>query len=246
MNDWFDNDEFWTELAPYMFSQYILDSAPSEVEAIIQLLELVPDAKILDLCCGPGRHSLAFARNGFKVTGVDRTTKFLNKLRQQAAKEDLQVELVQDDMRTFSRQDEFDVAIMMYTVLGYFQNEQDNFQVIKNVFHSLKRGGAVLIELMGKEIVQRIYQSRDWQEIDGTYLLEEREVNEDWSRMFNRRIIIQEGKTRTFEFSLRMYSADELKTMLVTAGFSNVTVYGNLNGDPYDEKARRLVIVGYK
>ena len=44
----------------------------TEIDTIIRIAGLEPNDRILDLCCGQGRHSLELARRGFAhVTGLD-------------------------------------------------------------------------------------------------------------------------------------------------------------------------------
>ena len=84
MSSWHDQDDFWDTWSPILFTKEKWDEATKEVDNIITLLDIKSDAHILDLCCGPGRHSLEFAQRSFKVTGVDRTTKYLDKAREKA------------------------------------------------------------------------------------------------------------------------------------------------------------------
>jgi len=58
---------------------------------------------VLELACGPGRHALEFARRGYRVTGVDRTARYLETAREKAGEEGLDVEWVEADMRTLRR-----------------------------------------------------------------------------------------------------------------------------------------------
>jgi len=243
---WFEDDTFWDELKPFIFGRKIMEDAPHEVEAIIKLLDLVPKTNIMDVCCGTGRHSISLARNGFQVTGVDRTVKYIHEARRQAAEESLDIEFIESDARDFSRENSFDAALLMYTVLGYFPEENENLQVLNNVYNSLKNEGVILIELLGREILQQIFQNRDWTEIENAYLLEERTINKDWSWMDNRLILITEADRQEFEFSHWVYSAFDLTAMLEEAGFSHIEIYGSLIGEPYDENAERLVAVGWK
>lgn len=246
MVHWFEDQSFWDELKPFIFGQKIMEDAPREIEAIIELLDLVPKTKILDVCCGNGRHSLSLARNGFQVTGVDRTVKYIHEARRRAAEESLDIAFIESDAREFSRENSFDAALLMYTVLGYFPEDSENLQVLKNVYNSLRKEGAILVELLGREILQRIFQQRDWTEIEHAFLLEERTINTDWSWMDNRQILIKEGDIQEFEFSHWVYSALDLTIMLEKIGFSHIEIYGSLTGEPYDENANRLVAVGWK
>ena len=76
--EWFENESFWIEMYPYLFSEKRFAEAFDQVDKIIKLLKL-KKGSVLDLCCGPGRCSIAFAKRGFFVTGVDRNKYFLDK-----------------------------------------------------------------------------------------------------------------------------------------------------------------------
>jgi SAM-dependent methyltransferase len=201
---------------------------------------------VLDLCCGVGRHSLEFARSGFQVTGVDRTATYLHEARRRAAEADLRVEFVQEDMRTFVRPESFDAVINYFTSFGYFESEEDDRRVLANVYRSLRARGVLLMEMMGKEILARIFSERGWREEDGMLILEDRKLTPDWSTIHNRWIILEDGDRREVTLTTRLYSAAELSRLLKEAGFAVVDVYGDLSGVPYDMEAKRLVVVAHK
>jgi len=246
METWHENDDFWETMAPSMFSEERWDAAPVEIDQAISLLGVDPKGAILDLCCGPGRHSLELARRGFRVTGVDRTTAYLEKARKQAEREGLAIEFVQDDMRRFCRPDTFDSVMMMFTSFGYFEKPAENRQVLANAYRSLKNQGTLVIEMMGKEVLARIFLERDWHEHDGVIFLQERKVNKNWSWIENRWIMLEGQNRREFKVSHWIYSAAELSALLKKCGFSSVDVYGDLEGAPYDHTAKRLVAVAHK
>ncbi len=103
------------------------------------------------------------------------------------------------------------------------------------------------MDMMGKEILARIFRPRDWERMeDGSIALYERRVERDWSWVENTWIILREGKSQEFNLSHRIYSANELATLLKTVGFERVQAYGWLDGSPYDHQARRLVMVGQR
>ena len=223
-----------------------MDSTTREVDNIISLLKLKQDGSLLDLCCGPGRHTLEFSRRGFNITGVDRTIGYLDKAKNKADAENLKIDFVNKDMRDFKHDNSFDAAIMMFTSFGYFEDPEDDELVLKNVYASLKKNGKLLMEQMGKEILIRKFQPRDWKEVDGNFLLENREVDKEWKYIKNRWIVIKNRMKHEYKLALRLYSAIELSNLLKSTGFSKVSVYGNLFGMPYDENAERLVVVAVK
>jgi SAM-dependent methyltransferase len=244
--DWFENDHLWDVMQNFIFNENILEAAPGEVELMINLLGLEPGSAVLDLCCGPGRHSLELARRGYAVTGVDRTEKYIEDAREGAAKEKLNTEFILADMLSFCRPDSFDTIINMYTAFGYFEDYKDECQVVSNMYQSLKPGGRLLMDMAGKEWIAKVYQKRDWREKDGVFVLEERIPVNNWRYLDNRWIVIKDGKKEEFMFRLRTYSAVELTDLLKSQGFDNVEIFSDLEGAPYAEKVKRLVAVAVK
>lgn len=78
-NSCHNQDKFWELFEPFLFNQQRQSSTKVEVEKVVNLLKMPQNDRILDLCCGTGRHSLELARQGFDVVGVDRTTSFCRK-----------------------------------------------------------------------------------------------------------------------------------------------------------------------
>lgn len=239
---WHENDELWDVVAGRLFGARAHAAAPGEVDGILALLDLTPGASILDLCCGVGRHALEFARRGFAVTGVDRTEAYLASGRERATREGLDVELVCEDMRAFRRPEAFDAIVNWFTSFGYFESDDDERRVIDNVFASLRGGGKFVVDILGREIVERNFQPRIWFEIDDVVWLEEREPIEDGARLKNRWIRLRGDERLEIDLTLRMYSEATLTRLLESSGFVDVEAFGDVSGEPYDENARRLVV----
>jgi SAM-dependent methyltransferase len=247
MAQWFEDDSFWTTFESYMFAPGRIAETPAEVDAMIALLGLAPGASVLDLCCGPGRHSLEFARRGYVVTGVDRTRAYLDKARAATSREGLGCEFVESDMRAFSRSGAFDGAINFFTAFGYFDDPADDLKVARNLCESLKAGARLLVDVNGKENLARKFRERDWnRRADDSIVLEERELLDGWRRIRNRWIWIRGAERRESTLVLRLYSGAELAALLMQAGFRKVDLYGSLAATPYDQNAQRLIAVAAK
>lgn len=246
MSDWFEEAEFWSLFSGTMFHADAWDSAAEQVGQIEALLEIEPPKRVLDLCCGPGRHTIAFARKGYRVLGVDRTAHFLEEARRRADDEGLDIDLAHSDMRAFVEPEAFDLAINMLTSFGYFSDSDDDRKVIDNLFRSLVPGGRVILDTMGKEIIARIFEPRQWNERDGDFYLYERRILDDWSWIENRWIKIDVDERHEYVVGHRLYAGLEFKRLLLDGGFVDVKAHGALDGRPYDNEAQRLVVVGTK
>lgn len=241
---WSEDEEFWRELFPVMFPDDRFEAASAQIDQVLGLAG-VHSGAVLDLCCGPGRHSVELARRGFHVTGVDRTAYLLDQARSRDT--DQAVEWVQQDMREFRRPGAFDVACNLFTSFGYFDAEADNLKVLRNVYESLKPGGVFVMELLGKERLARVWQSSICSDYPGGITLVQRpKVAANWSRVENEWILIKEGRARTFRFGHWIYSGRELQERLTGSGFATVELFGDLGGSPYGVDALRLVAVAKK
>lgn len=241
---WHDDDAFWQDFDPVMFDAERLAAAPGEVAALLALVGTRPPGHALDLCCGPGRHAVELARTGFEVTAVDRTAAYLERARARADEAGVQVEWVQDDMRRFVRPRSFDLAVNLFTAFGYFEDAAEDRQVLDNLRQSLRPGGSLVMDLMGKEVLAREFRTRDWDRLaDGTLILEERELQRSFSWIRNRWTLLRQDRTAQVIVEHRLYAASELERLLLDVGFDQVRSFGNLQGAPYDQHAERLVIV---
>ena len=246
MPDWFEDETFWQKLYPFLFTGNKLEAAETEVDSVLELAGL-DRGDVMDLACGPGRHSLALARRGLRVTGVDLSAFLLGKARQRARAQHIDVEWVQEDMRSFVRPKSFDLALSLFTSFGYFENRDDHLQVLRNIHRSLRPGGALVMEIAGRETLARRFQATTSKELDdGRLLVERHEIVDDWARIRNHWIVIENDRATTFRFEFRVYSGQELKGLLFDAGFAGIQLYGGYDGRPYDLHAERLVAVARK
>lgn len=243
--EWFADDALWAATYSTMFPESRLAQAPAEIERILALVGQ-PPTDVLDLACGPGRHSVLLAQRGLRVTAVDRSPFLLEKARRRAADRHVTVEWIQQDMREFVRPDAFDLALSLFTSFGFFRNPAENQHVLENVHMSLRPGGSLVMDMMGKEILARIFTPTSAQEIPEGLLVQRRQAVNDWSMMYNQWILLAGGRQTTFELEHWLYSGWELRQMLEAAGFHDIRLFGNLEGDPYGPAATRLVALARK
>jgi len=227
-----------------LFNQQRRLRAKEEVEKLEKLLQIEERARILDLCCGNGRHSLVLSQRGFDVVGVDRTTAYIEEARSEAEKRGLDVTFVVADMREYCAPNHFDIVMNLFGSFGYFEDPDDDRRVVENMYASLRPGGQFLIETMGKEILARDFQEKDWGEEGDLLFLSEKKVSQNWGRIETRWIAIRGTERIEHRVSIRSYSAAELSLLLSECGFTELRVFGSLDGAEYDQAAQRLVVVG--
>ncbi len=219
-----------------------------EVDFIVKALDLPAGAKVLDLCCGQGRHSLELARRGFQVVGVDLSEALLYAARKRAESEGLNVTFLHCDMREIDFADDFDAVINMFTSFGYLESEVEDEKVLGKVAQALKSGGKFLMDVVNRDRLVRDFQAREWHAADeGWLVLEERTFDHLSGRMETRWVCVARDGVRYERLSsVRLYTASELRTMLERAGLKVTKLFGDYDGSPYSWDSQRLIIVACK
>lgn len=245
LSNWFEDESFWIETYPVIFSEERFRIAPEQIEKVIALTG-IESGTVLDLCCGPGRHSIELAKRGFAVTAVDRTLFLLNKAKASAARANLNIEFIESDMREFVRPGTFNLILNMFTSFGYFDNKGEDLNVLSNMYESLQPGGVLLLDVMGKEVMARRIQPITVMEGTDAMIIERHEIFDDWSRLRNEWIVIKGESVKSVKFHHTVYSGQELRSLLEQAGFEDVKLFGDLDGNEYGFDAARLITVGRK
>lgn len=244
--EWFDDSAFWRETYAVMFPKKRFAEAGAQIRRILKLAK-PRGRRVLDLCCGPGRCSVALAKKRYAVTGVDKTRFLLDKARALGLAAKVNVEWVESDMRDFVRPDAFDMALSLFTSFGYFDERSEDARVLRNILASLRPGGVFLIDVMGKERLAKALQATTSETLpDGTMVVQRHEIFDDFTRIRNEWTVLRKGRSRTFRFHHTIYSGQELRDRMEQAGFTGVKLYGNLAGDEYGPNATRLIAVGRK
>ncbi len=239
--EWFEDEGFWNVFAPLMFDENRWAETPAVVDSVERLAGIRPPATVLDACCGPGRHCLEFARRGYRVTGVDITASYLEAARESARDEGADIEFLREDMRGFRRPGAFDLCVNLFNSFGYFSDPAQDEGMLRNIRESLRPGGRLVLEMVGKETAARDFIEGEWFERGGWTVLTEFTVEGAWEGLRNRWILIRGSERIDRSFVQRLYSAGEMRALLERAGFRDVRILGSLEGNPYDHKAKSLV-----
>lgn len=148
--DWFKDlyDEFRMRRT---FESVSEEKTENEVDFIYEVLKLFNTAKVLDLFCGTGRHSIELANRGCKPVGIEYNPEYLKLAREQAKEKGISPEFIQGDVRYVDFGEGYDGAIIMFHSFGYFSDEEDRM-LLEKVYNALNKSGRFLIEIL----------SRDW------------------------------------------------------------------------------------
>nr|WP_211204053.1 methyltransferase domain-containing protein [Chloroherpeton thalassium] len=205
-----------------------------EVSLILDTLKVQPDAHVLDLCCGQGRHSLEIARRGFKnIDGLDRSHYLIQRAKSQGKKEALPVRFKEGDARKLPYpSDSFDVVTILGNSFGYFESVQDDMRVLKEVARVLKPWGKLLIDVTDGDYLREHFEPRSWEWMDEKHFVcRERSLSLDGQRLISRELInhTQKGLIADHFYAERLYSKESLTNLLKHAGFSDTMFHAEVS-----------------
>ncbi len=183
-------------------------------------------ATILDLACGTGRHAVELASRGYQVVGFDLSLSMLARASDEAQDRKQKLNFVQGDMREMTFEETFDGIFSWNTSFGFF-DEEKNAAVIAKVHRALKKGGQFLLDVVNRDNVIRSAPSLAWFEGDGCICMDEMQIDFITSRMkVKRTLMMDDGRSKEIEYSIRVYSLHELGKMLHDNGFRVAEVSG--------------------
>lgn len=189
---------------------------------------------------------MMLAGRGHHVTGVDASEYLIGKAREKATR-GATLELIQGDAANtpkLVRGRKFDLAICLYTSIGLSADLEDDMMILQGIAECLEPGGKAVLDVMGKEVLARRFQRRDWiTDSEDRILLRERWIEAGWTQIRNRWTLADGSKRTVYDFKHHVYDARELCQMMREAGFDAKEVLGGFDGRPYDEQAQRLVVV---
>jgi SAM-dependent methyltransferase len=183
-------------------------------------------AMILDLACGTGRHAVELARRGYQVVGFDLSLSMLARASDEAQEHGQKINFVQGDMREMTFEETFDGIFSWNTSFGFFDEEKNN-AVVAKVHRALKKGGQFLLDVVNRDYIVRQAPSLAWFEGDGCICMDEMQIDFITSRMrVKRTLMMDDGRTKEIEYSVRVYALHELGKMLHDNGFRVAEVSG--------------------
>ncbi len=239
--EWFEqwfNSPYYSLLYQHRNEQ----EAQQFVQTLIERLYLDPSKhRVLDLACGSGRHALAFAQKGFRVTALDLSTTLLAPLR---ACQHPNISIVQADMRHFSLNQTFDLILNAFTSFGYFETLQENRQVLKRVHNHLNPKGYFVLDYLNVPFVLKHLVPQEERHINGIYFLIKRRYTPPF--IIKDIVVKEDGKTYAYQERVQAFSLQDLENLLKEAGFTVVDRWGDYRGSPYTEEQPRLILVNQR
>jgi SAM-dependent methyltransferase len=243
--------DWWrTFFSGLMVENWLMSSTTEEtqqdVDFIRESLDVRPPAKLLDVPCGGGRHSVALAGLGYDMTGVDISTDFLTAARALSAGKPDKIAWEQREMRDLPWPEVFDGAYSFGNSFGYL-DDLGNAAFLKSVAAALKPGAHFVLESgYVMELLLPVLQERASYPVGDMVMEAQRRYDPASSRLHVEYTVIRGTQTEKRSMSARIYSYRELVSLLDAAGFADVQGYGSMAREPFRLGSSRALLIATK
>lgn len=229
--------------------QHSPEETRAEVDGIVRLLELAPGARVLDVSCGFGRHSIELAKRGFRVTGLDLSPQLLRHARDAANAAGAVVTWIEADMREIPVPAEpYDGVVSVFSSFGLLGTDEDELKVARAMARAVAPGGRVLIETVNREIMLRRWMPMRWREQpDGAIVCDKLRFDAATGILHSEETAaLPSGQRTRSSDQLRLWSFSELALLLRVSGFESIAAFGDLEGSRYTWDSYRMVAVAQR
>lgn len=202
--------------------------ARHETDAFCRILGMPAGSRILDLCCGQGRHTLELARRGYDACGLDRSHFLINKAKASARRERLRLRFREGDAKRIPfPADYFDAVVILGNSFGYFESVAEDTKVLYEARRVLRPGGRLLLDVADGSYLREHYTPRSWEWLDNRlFVCRERQLSADGQRLISREVVTDadEGVIADQFYAERLYSRETLTDLLKNAGIVSISI----------------------
>ena len=250
----FNDNNWYAQIFNEDFFRTVPASTPRqtarEAKFIIDRLGIESGARVLDLCCGFGRHAIELSKRRFDMVGLDLSMVMLKKALADAQAQNMAIKFVHGDMRKLTFKAIFDAIYNVQTSFGYF-DDLSNFKVLQGIYRALKPGGVFLIETVNRDFIVNDLPLRLWWQGHECKLLEEIDLDYISGVLkVQRSFVFDAGNRAPWEqkIQIRLYSANEMRALLMRAGFKVLELSGDysLPGAHFGSTSPKNIFVAEK
>lgn len=236
-NNWFAS---WFDTPYYhiLYKDRDYEEAQLFMDNITQYLNLPEDAKILDLACGKGRHSIYLNKLGYDVTGADLSE---NSIATASKYSNEKLHFTVHDMRE-PFDEKFDAIFNLFTSFGYFENDEDNLTTLKAIHNSLSEYGFAVIDFMNVHKVIKDLVPHETKTVEG--------IDFNIKRYVEDKHIIKEidfedkGKQYYYTEKVKALTLEDFEAMMEEAGIYLLDVFGDYKLHKfYKNESDRLIMI---
>jgi len=241
----------------------------AEADFLVQVLGCDEGSSLLDVPCGNGRLSLDLARRGYRVSGVDIATEFIDEARANALRAMQESPLsngghtdevarafsvwatgempvprfMTGDMRHIEGDAIYDGAYCFGNSFGFLAYA-DMESFLSGVARALKPGSRFVFETgMAAESIIAKFEAESSHQIEDIHCTIKEQYLAEESCIDTEYIFEQNGKVESHLAKHWIYTVGEIRRMLARAGFEILNLHGSLKCEPYTLGADELFVI---
>jgi len=238
---------FFTDNSPFLQHPLLTDARTAhEVEFVVQRLALTAGAKVLDVGCGFGRHSVALAQRGLDVVGIDPAAAMIAAAQQKARNAGAFVTFKQIPAEQFESDESFDAAICLFTTLGQISETGKNSGLVQCVYDALKPDGRFLVEVPQRETAVSQLKPSDKFGDGERYTAVTRQYDKSDHSVTETFALVSPEKTHNFVLRYRLYTQETLAQLLEQAGFTIEAWFSDYDGSPLSAESATMLALCQK
>lgn len=240
------NDTFFSGLYKDVWRKLVpIGLTEAEVDFIEDVSSLKPDAAVLDLMCGYGRHTLELAKRGYTVTAIDNLPDYIEEIQEKGKSFSVQTQL--SSLTKMDLSGTYDAVICMGNSFSFF-NKEEAQHILQKIAAHLRTGGCFIINTwMLGEIAIRHFKEKEW------FYAGEYKYLHDCKYLFNpsrieseHTIITPEGLTETYQGVDFIFTLPELENLLSESGLVIDGIYSTPRKKNFKMGDTRAYIAAYK
>jgi D-alanine-D-alanine ligase len=219
------------------------------VDFVLAHAAIPAGGRLLDVGCGPGRHSLELVRRGYRVLGIDPSAAMLAVARQGASGIIPPPKFRQARAQVFQLSDDeppFDAAICLFTSLGQIDEQGENTSLVYNVFEALRPGAKFIIEVPQRKWVLKNLETSQRFGTDTHYTDIQRVLDTQGKSVSETFTVVSLGEQKTFLLRYRLFERETLNALLENAGFQVPMIYGGYDASVLTPESPIMLAIARK
>src|SRR6187402_1008398 len=208
------------------------------MDNLTHYLNLPEKAKVLDLACGKGRHSIYLNQLGFDVLGADLSE---NSIAEASKNSNETLHFKVHDMRE-PFEEKFDAIFNLFTSFGYFENDDDNLTTLKAIKESLSEYGFAVIDFMNVNQVINNLVPDEVKHVDGIDFRIKRYLKD--GHIFKEIDFEDQGNSYHFTEKVKALTLMDFEEMMEEAGIFLLDIFGDYKLKKFHKtESERLIMI---
>jgi len=229
--------EVWRKLIPPGLSE-------AECEFIVDVAELKPTDRVLDLMCGYGRHAIPLSQQGMQLTALDIAEDYISEIKKTAKNQGLPIEAKTCSALDAKLSGSYKVILCMGNSFAFFDKDQA-VQLLKKISAHLEDDGAFIINSwMIAEIAIRHFKEKEWCEVEGYKYMMDYRFQFHPNRIESEHTIVgRDGTVEVIHGVDYIFTLSELEAMFQEAGLTTRGLFSTPRKRPFRMGDNRVYIV---